>query len=268
MWCRGSGWWFRGPRVTWNAVRSNSPSVIHGSRWLTSLITAPPASPRSLRRLHPGRMGCICTTLGKCCITVGTCGATAPIAAPAPSVDVEAHRALSASTLPARARSPPKHAPRASARSPPLSPGGKARARKSFGDKTVRAVHAKTDGRCLYCDSDLGVALNRIGRWNIEHSKPWSEAGSDDLCNLFATCYACNSYRSNRPVADLFRHPKFVQMHPESQGRRCERQPAGSATVCQTRFRDVAHAHCPAHRKARAGPAGRKAGVGALVVTV
>lgn len=157
-------------------------------------------------------MGCICTKLGQCCIAVGTCNEETP---PSPS----------------------------SLQSPT-----KSRTRKSFSEKMVRAIHAKTDGCCLYCNRDLGAALQRIGRWNVEHSKPWSEQGSDHISNLFASCYACNSYRSNRPVAELFQHPKFVAMNSRAIGRRCQYQAPGSATICIVRFLDVAHSQCPAHR--------------------
>lgn len=55
----------------------------------------------------------------------------------------------------------------------------------------LRAVHAKTDGRCHLCSRD--VALRSYGRkWECDHSRARARRGTDHLNNIYPACIPCN----------------------------------------------------------------------------
>lgn len=62
--------------------------------------------------------------------------------------------------------------------------------------ETFEAVCAKTGGRCFYCGEVPPKAVN------IDHFRPLSKGGTDDLSNLFPTCRTCNSSKGGRSLEE------------------------------------------------------------------
>jgi len=64
----------------------------------------------------------------------------------------------------------------------------------------VRAeVWDKTGGKCFYCHTQT----NPWRDYCIDHVKPLSKSGANDLDNLVPCCRSCNTRKSNRDVAYL-----------------------------------------------------------------
>jgi hypothetical protein len=122
--------------------------------------------------------------------------------------------------------------------------------RVTFPDAVVLRVHAKTQGRCLYCDVCMGTALRRIGRWEIEHYRPLVAAGTNDESNLFPSCIICNNGKRRRRTGDLFRNQHFRERTPKLKGRRCQFQLA-DGTLCTVRHARYDQRHCAQHRTRR-----------------
>jgi 5-methylcytosine-specific restriction endonuclease McrA len=59
--------------------------------------------------------------------------------------------------------------------------------------ETRRLVFRKTDGRCHICWGRLSLgSYGQAGGWEVEHSNPRCNGGSDRLCNLFPAHIRCN----------------------------------------------------------------------------
>jgi 5-methylcytosine-specific restriction endonuclease McrA len=60
----------------------------------------------------------------------------------------------------------------------------------------LQKIYRKTDGNCHICHGKLNfsnyAALGANSGWEVEHSKPKSKGGSDNLNNLFAAHITCN----------------------------------------------------------------------------
>jgi 5-methylcytosine-specific restriction endonuclease McrA len=66
----------------------------------------------------------------------------------------------------------------------------------AFSDDKLNRVFDRTSGYCHICGkrlvfSNYGVVGAR-GAWEVEHSIPKCEGGSDHLNNLYAACISCN----------------------------------------------------------------------------
>lgn len=66
----------------------------------------------------------------------------------------------------------------------------------SYTDGELEAVFERTDGRCHICGKKLcrnNYGLwGRKGAWEVEHSVPRSNRGSEHLNNLYAAHISCN----------------------------------------------------------------------------
>lgn len=76
---------------------------------------------------------------------------------------------------------------------------------KKYDDVTLRAIYAKTYGRCHLCwkpiaFSNYGLHEAR-GGWEVDHSVPLSAGGTDHLNNLFPSHTTCN--RSKQAASSL-----------------------------------------------------------------
>ena len=60
----------------------------------------------------------------------------------------------------------------------------------------LKEIYKKTDGNCHICHAKLSfsnyAAHGANGSWEVEHSKPKSKGGTDNLNNLFAAHIRCN----------------------------------------------------------------------------
>jgi hypothetical protein len=66
----------------------------------------------------------------------------------------------------------------------------------AFTDEQLSLIFERTDGRCHICGtkvcfSNYGQSGHR-GAWEVEHSNPRCNGGSDRLCNLYAAHISCN----------------------------------------------------------------------------
>lgn len=66
----------------------------------------------------------------------------------------------------------------------------------SYDKKTLKLIYNRTDGYCHICGKKLSLknyaCLEGKGCWEVEHSLPKSNGGSDHLNNLYAACIVCN----------------------------------------------------------------------------
>lgn len=65
-----------------------------------------------------------------------------------------------------------------------------------YDEDTRRAIYAKTDGRCHICGKSVAFsnynAHGERGAWEVDHSIPVAEGGTDHLNNLFPAHTSCN----------------------------------------------------------------------------
>lgn len=78
-----------------------------------------------------------------------------------------------------------------------------------FDDATRRAVFAKTNGRCHLCGEPMALSNygnhGARGAWEVDHSTPKSQAGTDHLNNLYAAHTVCNRSKQARSSASVRR---------------------------------------------------------------
>lgn len=68
-----------------------------------------------------------------------------------------------------------------------------------------------TDGRCFYCKKQLcfnNRQKGERGAWHVEHLKPYSQGGSEDISNLRAACIDCNLSKSDNTERETFEDGK------------------------------------------------------------
>lgn len=63
--------------------------------------------------------------------------------------------------------------------------------RKQIGKKAVQKIFLDQEGRCAYCDCDLGQG------YEVEHVLPITAGGTNQLCNLVLSCKVCNATARN-----------------------------------------------------------------------
>jgi hypothetical protein len=166
-------------------------------------------------------MGNACICIGKGCISVGTCGNSQSI------YQEEAAAAVSNSSN---------------------SSLTKKKKRKAWSNHQVIQIHKKTQGNCMYCDKSVGEALNRIGRWEIDHLVPIAKGGQDHIQNAVVSCVPCNSYKSDKPVELLYENRNFLVGNPHHTGRRCEKLLLNSGVFCTNRFHQYTETYCYIHK--------------------
>jgi len=66
----------------------------------------------------------------------------------------------------------------------------------TWDDDTVNEVYDKNDGYCWHCGKKLSFQnygkSGERGAWEIDHSIPLAQGGTDHLNNLVPSCIACN----------------------------------------------------------------------------
>ena len=65
-----------------------------------------------------------------------------------------------------------------------------------YNEETLRAIYAKTNGRCHLCSESIAFSNygkhGRRGGWELDHSVPLAEGGTDHLNNLLPAHTSCN----------------------------------------------------------------------------
>jgi len=69
--------------------------------------------------------------------------------------------------------------------------------RESIGKKLRFEVFKRDSFKCQYCGK---AAPNVV--LNVDHIKPVSKGGNNNILNLITSCFACNSGKSNRNLDD------------------------------------------------------------------
>jgi 5-methylcytosine-specific restriction endonuclease McrA len=67
----------------------------------------------------------------------------------------------------------------------------------SFTAEDVARIFAEQGGRCAYCGEERKLT--------IDHKKPLSRGGSNDLSNLVGACRSCNSRKGARELSEFLR---------------------------------------------------------------
>ena len=69
--------------------------------------------------------------------------------------------------------------------------------RKSLSKKTRFEVFKRDSFTCQYCGKSAPTVL-----LEIDHIKPVSKNGDDDITNLITSCFDCNRGKSDRELSD------------------------------------------------------------------
>jgi hypothetical protein len=73
-----------------------------------------------------------------------------------------------------------------------------------FTDEQLSRIFERTDGHCHICWQKLFFKnygrLGRRGAWEVEHSNPRCNGGSDRLCNLYAAHIICNREKGSLTI--------------------------------------------------------------------
>lgn len=67
-----------------------------------------------------------------------------------------------------------------------------------YDDACFKRRHTGWKGKCLHCNASFFVSLDGETEATIEHIKPQSAGGSNDLMNLALACVSCNNEKGVR----------------------------------------------------------------------
>ena len=66
----------------------------------------------------------------------------------------------------------------------------------TYSQQELNAIFEKTNGRCHICRGILArknySIVRTLGAWEVDHSIPQAEGGTDCFSNLFPACIVCN----------------------------------------------------------------------------
>lgn len=80
--------------------------------------------------------------------------------------------------------------------------------RKQYSQTTRKIIYMKADGRCELCGRKI-----LLEDMTIDHMKPLSMGGIDDVENLACTCYACNLFKGNILPSDFMERITEIFMY-------------------------------------------------------
>lgn len=103
----------------------------------------------------------------------------------------------------------------------------------------LNAIYDRTSGYCHICSrkvcfSNYGI-LGARGAWEVEHSRPRSQGGTNHGNNLYAACIPCNREKSDRWSTRTSRARNGVKRAPLSRTKRSEakqKQALAGAVLC------------------------------------
>lgn len=76
----------------------------------------------------------------------------------------------------------------------------------SYSCETKRAIFDKNNGKCALCGNELVFELHgnreREGGWEVDHSRPKEDGGTEHLNNLQPMCWRCNLKKSDMSMGD------------------------------------------------------------------
>lgn len=84
---------------------------------------------------------------------------------------------------------------------------------KQFSNRKRRSIYEKTEGHCYLCGE-----LVRYNFFEVEHKKPLSKGGTDELDNLYCSCRKCNTIKRDicyeefmEKISQIFMHQMKIQ---------------------------------------------------------
>ncbi|MEZ4271047.1 MAG: HNH endonuclease signature motif containing protein [Myxococcota bacterium] len=85
----------------------------------------------------------------------------------------------------------------------------------AYSARELRTIYDRTDGRCHICRKKLSLVnygkLKGRGPWEVDHSHPRVNGGSDRKSNLLPACPSCNRSKgssNNSSVRDQHGHTR------------------------------------------------------------
>ncbi len=102
----------------------------------------------------------------------------------------------------------------------------------AYSDERLEQIFDRTSGYCHICGGKLSfcnyAAYGARGAWEVEHSKPKCEGGTNHLNNLYAAHISCN--RSKRAMCTRTARAKYGRTKaPLSSKRRAEAKSKNAA---------------------------------------
>lgn len=71
-----------------------------------------------------------------------------------------------------------------------------------YSTEQLNDIYDKTGGQCRFCEKKLAWKnygqYGSRGAWEVDHSRPKAQGGTDHLSNLFPTCIPCNREKSDQ----------------------------------------------------------------------
>lgn len=80
--------------------------------------------------------------------------------------------------------------------------------RKNYSDDTRKLIYLNAGGRCELCGKKI-----LLEDMTIDHVKPLSMGGEDDVNNLACTCYVCNIFKGNILPSDFMERITDIFMY-------------------------------------------------------
>ena len=85
----------------------------------------------------------------------------------------------------------------------------------NFEDHELVVIFGKTDGHCHLCGRKLCfgnyAVVGARGAWEVDHSRPRVQGGTDYFRNLFPACITCNRGKGSRSSSGI-RRSKGVRL--------------------------------------------------------
>lgn len=76
-----------------------------------------------------------------------------------------------------------------------------------YTSEELNSIYDKTGGYCNICGKKLAFSnygrFGEKGAWEVDHSNPVSNGGSNYYRNLYPVCIPCNRAKSNRSTAQM-----------------------------------------------------------------
>lgn len=80
--------------------------------------------------------------------------------------------------------------------------------RKCYSEDTKKLIYLNAGGRCELCGRKI-----LLDDMTIDHIKPLSMGGEDDVSNLAATCFPCNAFKGNVIPEDFMERISLIYLY-------------------------------------------------------
>ncbi len=80
--------------------------------------------------------------------------------------------------------------------------------RKTYSQDVRKLIYSHAGGRCELCGRNL-----LFEDMTLDHIKPLSVGGEDDVTNLACTCYVCNQFKGNSLPDTLFERVSLIYQY-------------------------------------------------------